>query len=305
LVRSADERSEIQQPAQLILDVADAHPGYACGACWNVGSLATMEQSITRRIVLRLMAGISLVAAAPSPAFARKRSLIGRLIAEAGTLPQASQRINFISRALLGARYQANTLIGGPRQKEVFVVRDDAFDCVTFCEVVLAAALARDLAEFETSLRRIRYAHGEVKWDERNHYFADWSRRAVENEICRPVVMEPSVTMEKTVNWKNLGKRDVSLTVIPRATFMANQNLLAGGDVIGFVSRRPNLDFYHTGLIAFGKRGDLMLRHASRRRGRVLDDRMDRFVAVNRVQYVTLVRAAENRMPSAARQRSA
>jgi hypothetical protein len=251
-----------------------------------------MEQPITRRIALRLIAGLPLVAAG-SPAFARERSLIGRLIAEAGTRPRISQRISFISRSLLGVRYQANTLIGGPRNKEVFVVRDDAFDCVTFCEVVLAAARASDLTGFEASLRRIRYEHGEVKWDERNHYFADWSRRAVENEICRPVVMEPSVTIEKTVNWRKLGKRQVSLTAIPRATFLANKTLLASGDVIGFVSRRPNLDFYHTGLVAFGKRGELMLRHASRSRGRIVDERMTAFLAVNRVQYVTLVRAAE------------
>jgi hypothetical protein len=251
-----------------------------------------MEQPITRRSLLQLVAGLPLVAAG-SPAFARERSLIGRLILEATALPLTSQRINFISRALLGVRYRANTLIGGPRTKEVFVVRDDAFDCVTFCEVVLAAALASDLAAFETSLRKIRYEHGEVKWDERNHYFADWSRRAVENKICRPVVMEPSMTIEKTVNWRNLGKRQVSLTVIPRATFMANKSLLASGDVIGFVSRRPNLDFYHTGLVAFSKRGEVLLRHASRSRGRIVDERMNAFVAVNRVQYVTLVRAAE------------
>ena len=252
-----------------------------------------MEQPITRRTVLQLVAGLPLVGVCGSPASAREPSLIGRLIAESRALPQASQRIDFISRSLLGVRYQADTLIGGPRHKEVFVVRDDAFDCVTFCEVVLAAALARDLPEFETSLRRIRYQHGEVKWKERNHYFAEWSRRAVENQICRPVVIEPAVTMKKTVNWRNLGKRRVSLIVVPRATFMANQNLLASGDVIGFVSRRPNLDFYHTGLIAFGNDGGLMLRHASRSRGRILDDRMDRFLAASRAQYVTLLRAAE------------
>jgi hypothetical protein len=252
-----------------------------------------MTQPIARRIVLQLVAGMALAATAGFPAFARKRPLIGRLIAEAGTLPRTSQRIDFISRSLLGVRYQANTLIGGPRNREVFVVRDDAFDCVTFCEVVLAAALARDFSEFQTSLRRIRYEHGEVKWAERNHYFAVWSRRAIENDICRPVAMEPSLTIEKTVNWRNLGKRHLSLTVIPAATFMAKKNLLASGDVIGFVSRRPNLDFYHTGLIAFDRGGELMLRHASRSRGRILDDRMSTFVAVNRVQYVTLVRAAE------------
>ena len=220
--------------------------------------------------------------------------MIGRLISEARTRPQTSERINAISRSLLGVRYQADTLIGGPRNTEVFVVRDDAFDCVTFCEVVLAAALARDLPEFETSLRRIRYEHGEVKWEERNHYFADWSRRAVENKVCRPVVMEPSVTIEKSVNWHNLGKRHMSLTVIPRATFMANENLLAAGDLIGFLSKRPNLDFFHTGLIAFGKGRELMLRHASRRRGRILDERMDVFVATSGVRYVTLLRAEES-----------
>ena len=250
-----------------------------------------MEQP-NRRTVLQIIAGLPLAAGA-GPAFAEE-PLIGRLIAQSRALPRVSQRINFISGALLGVRYQANTLIGGPGNTEVFVVRDDAFDCVTYCEVVLAAAFAWDLPEFEASLRRIRYEHGQVKWDERNHYFADWSRRAVENKICRPVSIEPSVTIEKTVNWQNLGARRVSLTVVPRATFLAKRKLLAGGDVVGFVSRRPNLDFHHAGLVAFGAGGRLMLRHASRSHGRIVDERMDRFIAVNGVQYVTVVRPTES-----------
>ena len=110
-----------------------------------------------------------------------------------------SERMDFISRALLGVRYRANTLIGGPQRPEQFVVRDDAFDCVTFCEFVLAAAMARDYGEFETLLRTIRYEHGKVVWDERNHYFAEWCRRAVENKICGPVAMPDVVTIDKTV----------------------------------------------------------------------------------------------------------
>ena len=70
--------------------------------------------------------------------------------------------MDFISRALLGVRYQANTLIGGPQRPEQFVVRADAFDCVTYCEIVLAAAMARNYGEFETALRKIRYEHGKV-----------------------------------------------------------------------------------------------------------------------------------------------
>jgi hypothetical protein len=37
-----------------------------------------------------------------------------------------------------------------------------------------------------------------------------------------------------------------------------------------------------------------MLRHASRRHGRILDERMDAFVATSGVRYVTLLRAAES-----------
>ena len=33
--------------------------------------------------------------------------------------------MDFVSRALLGTRYQADTLIGGPQQPERLVVRDD------------------------------------------------------------------------------------------------------------------------------------------------------------------------------------
>jgi hypothetical protein len=252
-----------------------------------------MERVTTRRTVLRLLAGLPLIAGGTAFARPREESLIGRLIAEAQPLPQVSRRIDFISRSLLGVRYQANTLIGGPRRTEVFVVRDDAFDCVTFCEVVLAAARARNLDEFEAALLRIRYEHGQVKWEERNHYFGEWSRRAVENKICQPVAMESSVAIDKTVNWGNLGKRRVSLAATPARVLLANKNRLVSGDVIGFVSRRSNMDFYHTGLIAFSHDGTLLLRHASRSRGRILDERMDTFVDVNRVRYVTLLRPAE------------
>ena len=65
------------------------------------------------------------------------------------------------------------------------------------------------------------------------------------------------------------------------------------GDIVGFVTRRPNLDYFHIGFIAFGADGELLLRHAAESRHRVLDERMERFVAHNRVRYVTLLRPEE------------
>jgi len=226
---------------------------------------------------------------------ADKTATIGRLIEEAKALPKVSQRIDFISGKLLGVRYLANTLVGGPKHPERFVIRDDAFDCVTFCEMVLAAARARGVEEFETQLRRIRYEHGNVQYDQRNHYFADWCQRNIANGICQPVAIEPSVVIDKIVTWhREFGKRRVSIVAISKETLLGNAKLLAPGDIIGFTSRRAGLDYYHTGLVAFGTTGELLLRNASQSRGRVVDDKMATFVSANSVKFVTLLRPAEN-----------
>jgi len=251
-----------------------------------------MNRATSRRAVLRMFASLPLLTGGGWAASARDSSLIGKLIVQAQPLPNISQRMDFISRSLIGIRYQSNTLIGGPGRKEVFVVRDDAFDCVTFCEVVLAAARARRVEEFEAALLRIRYENGHVNWAERNHYFGQWTKRAIENRICQPLDL-PSTPVAKDVNWGNLGKRRVTFAAVTASTLLSSKDRLVTGDVIGFVSHRSNMDFYHTGLIAFAKDGTLLLRHASQSRRRTLDERMADFVSANGVRYVTLLRPAE------------
>jgi hypothetical protein len=243
----------------------------AAAGCDN---FAAMQPVTDRRNVLRLMAGLPLLGLS-GPAFATRSALIERLIEQSRPLPRVSERIDFISSKLLGIRYVANTLIGSPTQPEKFVVRDDAFDCVTFCEVVLAAAIAPTFADFEPALRRIRYEHGKVQYDARNHYFAEWCRRNIENGICRPVTIEPSVKYDKTLTWhQEFRPRRVSILAVSRSTMMSNAKLLAPGDIVGFT-------------------GEVLLRNASRSRGRVLDETMAAFAAANPVSYVTLLRAAD------------
>jgi N-acetylmuramoyl-L-alanine amidase-like len=253
-----------------------------------------MARVTNRRLLLQMLGGVTLLAVGGGDrALAQSAKRIVPLIAKARALDLVSARIAFISTSLLGARYRANTLIGGPSKPEEFVVRDDAFDCVTFCEVVLAAALARDNDDFERILRTIRYASGVVRWDERNHYFAEWCRRAIEHDICRPVELPKALTIDKTVNWGNHGKRQVAIRCIPTESLLASPRELVSGDIIGFVSRRANLDFFHTGLVMIGPKSELTLRHASESRRRVLDEPLRRFLATNKVQYVTLLRALE------------
>ena len=249
----------------------------------------------SRRSVLGLLGGSAAFAAGVVPGAAAE-TRIGHLIDQARGKGSVSQRIDFISGVLRGTRYQGYTLIGGPRRSEQFVVRDDAFDCVTFCETVLAAALAPNRDEFDAILRTIRYHNGVVTWRDRNHYFFEWGRHNVENKICRDVAMDGSIVVEKTVDsQKGLEKRHFSMRVIPSAVFLANKGKLENGDIVGFVTRRPNLDYFHIGFIAFGNRGELLLRHASQSRHRVLDERMDRFIALNRARYVSLLRPLDSR----------
>jgi len=251
------------------------------------------DLSLSRRDILQILAGGAVLAAGMTPGSATG-ARIGRLIDEARSKGSISQRLEFISSALRGTRYQGYTLIGGPRRSEQFVARDDAFDCVTFCETVLAAAIAGNPREFEAALRTIRYHNGVVSWRERNHYFFEWGQHNIENNICRLVTFDESIKIEKTVYWhKELGRRRFSIAVTPRAVFLANKRQLAKGDIVGFITQRPNLDYFHVGFIAFDTGGELLLRHASQSRHRVLDERMDQFVAVNRVRYVTLLRPQE------------
>jgi hypothetical protein len=256
-----------------------------------------MSGAITRRNLLTTIVGAA-AAIASGPAWARWPQPAGQriaaLIGEAAALPTVSQRIDFISKALVGSRYRGHTLIGGPRRAERFVVRDDVFDCVTFCETVLAAALSRDASQFQTQLRLIRYKDGEVDWRARNHYFSDWCANNVANNVCKKLLLPGSETIDKRLTWmRGLGPRQVSMTVLSRVALVDNRALLATGDIIGFLSRRPGLDFFHTGFVVANEDGGLMLRHAAKSRGRVIDQPLPRFLADNHAHAVTLLRVKE------------
>ena len=171
------------------------------------------------------------------------------------------------------------------------MVRDDCFDCVTFCETVLAAAMVRVPDQFETMLRKIRYRGGRVAWRERNHYFADWCTNNTANNICRRVALPGSETLTKRVSYMPaLGARTVTLEAVPIDSLLANRALLKTGDIIGFLSRQPRHDYFHVGFLGVAGNGGLWLRHAAKSRHRVLDQPLIGFIKHNRVQAVTLLR---------------
>ena len=249
--------------------------------------------SPTRRHMLRLAAGGGLFALGLTHVAARE-TRVARLIGAARDGTFIGERIASISRALIGSPYVAYPLIGGPHKAEQFVTRDDGFDCVTFCETVLAAARSSAPADFAPQLRKIRYRDGVVTWPERNHYFADWASNNIANGVCRAIVLPDTTLAEKTVSYmRGLPVERVSLCSVPSQSVLAHAERLATGDIVGFLSRRPGIDFFHTGFIVVGKDGELVLRHAAKSKGRVLDQRLAQFIAENGVRHVSLLRPQE------------
>ncbi len=254
--------------------------------------MSPFDSMPSRRGALTLMgaAALTLIAGRSSGG----EQLLGRLIEQTRDIRPLSRRIEVISAALRGKRYRGETLIGGPRKAEIIVTRDDVFDCVTYTEAVLAAARAADLPQFESELRKIRYHNGAVDWHERNHDFAAWCARNIANGVCRPVALGSSITITKVMtDPRALGRRNYQLAGIPRATLLAQQAQLRDGDIIGFISRRASLDYFHCGFVMFGGKGQLLLRHASQSRGRVGDQTMASFFAINGTQHVTVLRPVE------------
>jgi hypothetical protein len=189
-----------------------------------------LTQRPDRRDILYFLGGGALLAAGLVHARAAE-TRIGRLIIEAQSKGSISEKIDFISGALRGTRYLGYTLIGDPQRPEQFVVRDDGFDCVTFCETVLAAARAGSHDRFNAVLKTIRYHDGVVSWRERNHYFFEWGQHNVENQVCKPIDMAGSIEIEKNV----CGTGRLVAAVLmgdSSAVFLGNKALLANGDIV-------------------------------------------------------------------------
>ena len=84
------------------------------------------------------------------------------------------------------------------------------------------------------------------------------------------------------------------MQVIPRAVFLDNVALLRDRRHCRLCHASGRIStYFHFGFVAFGDDGAFLLRHAARSRGRCSTSAWTRFVAHNRVRYVTLLRPQE------------
>ena len=227
---------------------------------------------------------------APPRGLSRRR--VAQLLSDTKHDRSAASRIDVLSRHFLGHSYQPNTLIGSADTVEVFTASLDGFDCVTYIETIVALARASNVDDFTEWLRKIRYERGRIQWDRRNHYMTLWIRNNVREGIIRPVSMPtvPIVSRERVLNVvPGLAVQRTRVECVPKPAVRRLERYLQTGDLIFFVSTRKHLDVFHAGIIVRdGKK--VLMRHASRSNGLVVEQELSEFLKANRMAGVIVMR---------------
>jgi Protein of unknown function (DUF1460) len=223
------------------------------------------------------------------------RRRVKHLLSKTKNDRSTGSRIDVLSRHFLGHSYKTNPLIGSADTSEVFTASLNGFDCVTYLETILALARASNVDDFIEWLRKIRYEQGRVEWERRNHYITLWIRNNVRDGIIRPVSMPavPILSRERILNVvPGLAAQRTRLRCVPKPAVPRLAEYLQSGDLIFFVSTRKNLDVFHAGIIVRDGKSMLM-RHASRSQGLVVEQELSEFLKENRMAGVIVMRPQE------------
>lgn len=223
------------------------------------------------------------------------RRRVRQLLSKARRDRSVGGRIEILSRQFLGRRYQPNPLIGSADTAEVFTASFDGCDCVTYIEIVLALALASNVNGFVERLRKIRYEHGRIQWRRRNHYSTGWIRNNARIGMIKPLSLPtvPTVARDRVLNLvPGLAAHRTRVRCVPKSATPRLQRFLRSGDLVFFASTRMNLDVFHAGIIVRDAKSILM-RHASRSRGRVVEQPLSEFLKANRMAGIIVVRPLE------------
>jgi len=223
------------------------------------------------------------------------RRLVAQLLSGLKNENSVTSRIDFLSRRFLGHPYKPNPLIGSADTAEVFTTTFDGFDCVTYIETIVALARAFNVDDFIEQLQQIRYEQGRIEWKRRNHYMTQWIRNNVHTRIVKPVSFSnvPTIRKERVLNVvPELDPQRIRMKVVPKRAVPGLEQHLQSGDLIFFVSTRRNLDVFHAGIIVRDEKR-VVMRHASRSQGGVVEQELSEFLRANRMAGVIVVRPQE------------
>ena len=222
------------------------------------------------------------------------RRLVHELLADVGECASVGQRLRLITARLLGAPYLPHPLVGSATEPEVLTVTLQGFDCVTLVETALALAWADDSEAFLTLLRQVRYRHGEIAWQQRLHYATDWLHHHVQHgrlsEVACGEAMQ-RITRRLDV-LPGFPPHTATWRYFPTEALPAVSPRVVDGDIIFFVSMRQGLDVFHLGILFRATQG-ILLRHAARSRGQVVEQELADFCAANTMPGFLIARPCE------------
>lgn len=249
---------------------------------------------------------------------------VERLLAEARE-EKPENAVLFFANKFIDVPYVAKTLDRNP-EKESLVVNLQEMDCTTFVET--SVALARtyyaektSFADYANELSMLRYEHGAVAYEHRNHYFTGWimentARGAVEerdfgsldfaanqtigvnfmstNPQYYPQLKANSNLIEgiKKMERRISGGR---YKYIPKGQLRRSKQLrsiIADGDILVLTTKKHGLDCSHIGF-AVWKNDGLHLLNASQIHGRVILEPMTLYTYMQKHPSQMGIRAVE------------
>jgi hypothetical protein len=118
-----------------------------------------------------------------------------------------------------------------------------------------------------------------------------WLRNNAREGIVTPVSLPVSpIIRERVLNAvPGLVACRICVECIPKPAALRLAPYLKTGDLMSFVSTRKNLDVFHAGIIVLDGK-TILMRHASRSRGLVVEQELSEFLQANRMAGVIVVR---------------
>lgn len=216
------------------------------------------------------------------------------LLAMRNSGPVRASRVRYLARVLRGLPYVCNPLEGISGEPEALTAAVTGFDCVTLVETVTALSWSSDESGFLEILRNIRYRDGVVQYENRRHYFSHWLADLAGAGLATFLEERPgSRVWQRTLHaLPAFGPVPAVVRGYPKRRLRAGGWDWQPGDLIGFISTRRELDYFHTGLL-LPEAGIVCLLHASRQQGRVIVEPLAGFLDRNRMTGVTVVRPIE------------
>ena len=216
--------------------------------------------------------------------------------------PSHGQRLDALSALFVGKPFARSPLGEGPagRVDTDPIARFDRFDCVTYVEQVMALSWHDGLDVAIAELQRLRYTDGHIRYGARKHIMmAQWIPENLAagyvKDITTAVAGSQASVAELTLDEADFvsaaGRRlrlpradrplgVYRLPILPVQHLVARRDRLPHGTIITSIRAERRDVLYrasHVGLVIVDSRGHRMVRHAHRRRGKVIEQSIEAF----------------------------